>query len=227
MLTTTRSSCLDGRSRRVVPCDGPRLSPGHEPFSDRTLLPGTCLVDFLFRRGTPAIRGCRADHRPGRRGSRALLGAGGRRPRPAGAGAPRGSVVAAGSSRHLFSWRASGAATQRPDKPGLSWPPPACRLRPCPSRCSPRCSASPTPSSFTGPRGARRARPWLVSRSGPAPAAALGWGRAILRWLGAALGLACAGLGLFWAVFEPRRRGWADLISGTVVARPQREPTRG
>ena len=51
------------------------------------------------------------------------------------------------------------------------------------------------------------------------------WGRAILRWLGAVLGLACAGLGIFWAIFEPRRRGWADLISGTVVARPQREPT--
>ena len=50
------------------------------------------------------------------------------------------------------------------------------------------------------------------------------WGRAILRWLGAALGLTCAGIGIFWAFFEPRRRGWADLISGTVVARPQREP---
>jgi len=50
------------------------------------------------------------------------------------------------------------------------------------------------------------------------------WGRAILRWLGAALGLACAGVGFFWAIFEPRRRSWADLISGTVVARPQREP---
>lgn len=52
---------------------------------------------------------------------------------------------------------------------------------------------------------------------------AVTWDRAILRWLGAALGLACAGAGIFWAVFEPRRRGWADLISGTVVARPQRK----
>ncbi len=57
--------------------------------------------------------------------------------------------------------------------------------------------------------------------------AALSWGRAILRWLGAALGLVCAGVGVFWAVFEPRRRGWADLISGTVVARPQRESALG
>lgn len=55
---------------------------------------------------------------------------------------------------------------------------------------------------------------------------AVTWGRAILRWLGAALGLACAGAGSFWALFEPRRRGWADLISGTVVARPQRESPR-
>ena len=54
---------------------------------------------------------------------------------------------------------------------------------------------------------------------------AITWGRAILRWLGAALALACAGVGIFWAIFEPRRRGWADLISGTVVARPQREST--
>jgi uncharacterized RDD family membrane protein YckC len=55
---------------------------------------------------------------------------------------------------------------------------------------------------------------------------AITWSRAILRWLGAALGLACAGIGIVWALFEPRRRGWADLISGTVVARPQRDPPR-
>ena len=47
----------------------------------------------------------------------------------------------------------------------------------------------------------------------------LSWVRALRRWLGAALGLACAGVGIFWAIFEPRRRGWADLISGTVIAR--------
>jgi uncharacterized RDD family membrane protein YckC len=50
----------------------------------------------------------------------------------------------------------------------------------------------------------------------------LSWGRAILRWLGAALGVACAGAGVCWGLFEPRRRSWADLISGTVVARVQR-----
>lgn len=55
---------------------------------------------------------------------------------------------------------------------------------------------------------------------------AITWGRALLRWFGAALGAACAGVGIFWAVFEPRRRGWADLLSGTVVARVQRESAR-
>jgi uncharacterized RDD family membrane protein YckC len=50
------------------------------------------------------------------------------------------------------------------------------------------------------------------------------WARAILRWFCAALGLACAGVGIVWALFEPRRRGWADLISGTVVALPRRGP---
>ena len=53
---------------------------------------------------------------------------------------------------------------------------------------------------------------------------ALTWSRVLLRWLGAALGLACAGVGILWAIFEPRRRGWGDLISGTVVARTRREP---
>jgi uncharacterized RDD family membrane protein YckC len=51
--------------------------------------------------------------------------------------------------------------------------------------------------------------------------------RAILRWLGAALGLACLGLGFVWALFDPSRRGWADRLSGTVIARRQRDPSGG
>lgn len=43
------------------------------------------------------------------------------------------------------------------------------------------------------------------------------WGKAALRWCGAALGLACGGVGIAWALFEPRRRGWADLASGTLI----------
>jgi uncharacterized RDD family membrane protein YckC len=44
------------------------------------------------------------------------------------------------------------------------------------------------------------------------------WGRATLRWFAAALGAGCAGVGVAWALFEPRRRGWADLLSATVIA---------
>lgn len=43
-------------------------------------------------------------------------------------------------------------------------------------------------------------------------------GRAAVRWFAAALGLACAGAGIFWALFEPRRRNWADLLSKTTLA---------
>jgi uncharacterized RDD family membrane protein YckC len=58
---------------------------------------------------------------------------------------------------------------------------------------------------------------------GAVPSAA----RAVLRWFCAALGLACAGLGLAWALFDPGRRGWADRLSGTVIARQLRKPSGG
>ena len=54
--------------------------------------------------------------------------------------------------------------------------------------------------------------------------AGLSWGRAILRWFCAALSLGALGAGVAWALFEPRRRGWADLLSGTVIARRRSEP---
>ncbi len=47
---------------------------------------------------------------------------------------------------------------------------------------------------------------------------ALSASRCLVRWCAAVLGLAAAGMGVAWALFEPRRRGWADLASGTVVA---------
>lgn len=52
-------------------------------------------------------------------------------------------------------------------------------------------------------------------------------GRATLRWFAAALGLACACAGLLWAFFEPRRRGWADLLSKTTIAMRRRDGTEG
>jgi len=47
-------------------------------------------------------------------------------------------------------------------------------------------------------------------------------GRCVLRWFAAALGLGCAGAGIVWAFFHPRRRGWADLLSQTLVAECRR-----
>ena len=77
-------------------------------------------------------------------------------------------------------------------------------------------------SFFHGSRGCTPGKALLGIEVRAGDGGALTWGRVILRWLGAALGLACAGVGVVWAIFEPRRRGWADLISGTVVARPRR-----
>jgi len=77
-------------------------------------------------------------------------------------------------------------------------------------------------SFFHGSTGRTPGKALLGIEVRTAAGGPLSRGRAILRWLGATLGLVCAGVGIFWAVFEPRRRGWADLISGTVIARPRR-----
>jgi len=53
------------------------------------------------------------------------------------------------------------------------------------------------------------------------------WGRAIVRWFGAAFGLVCVGAGLVWAIFDRRHRGWADLLSGTLITRQRRESAGG
>lgn len=51
---------------------------------------------------------------------------------------------------------------------------------------------------------------------------------ALLRFVVAVLALAPAGLGFWWALFEPRRRCWHDLASGTLVVRfdPRQESTK-
>jgi uncharacterized RDD family membrane protein YckC len=54
----------------------------------------------------------------------------------------------------------------------------------------------------------------------------LSYGRAFVRSLLGLASLACAGVGLAWAVFEPRRRGWADLLSHTVVGERTRRGER-
>lgn len=51
------------------------------------------------------------------------------------------------------------------------------------------------------------------------------WTEAALRWLGSALVVLSGGVGAAWALFEPRRRGWADLLSRTmIVARASGRP---
>jgi uncharacterized RDD family membrane protein YckC len=45
----------------------------------------------------------------------------------------------------------------------------------------------------------------------------IGWGKAILRVIGMAIGGAVFYLGYVWVLIDSRRRGWHDLIAGTVV----------
>jgi uncharacterized RDD family membrane protein YckC len=49
----------------------------------------------------------------------------------------------------------------------------------------------------------------------------LGWGAAILRYIGYAINSIIFGLpiGWLWILFDSRRRGWHDLIGGTVVVK--------
>jgi len=61
-------------------------------------------------------------------------------------------------------------------------------------------------------------RPWRIAvRShdgGP-----IGWPRLALRFAVALVGTALFGLGLAWALLDPRRRMWHDLAAGTEVVR--------
>jgi uncharacterized RDD family membrane protein YckC len=70
-----------------------------------------------------------------------------------------------------------------------------------------------------GTPGRRLAGIEVRTLDGPTPSPA----RTAVRWGAAVLGLACAGVGIVWAVFDSRRRGWADLLSGTVIVERRRE----
>jgi uncharacterized RDD family membrane protein YckC len=50
-----------------------------------------------------------------------------------------------------------------------------------------------------------------------ADAGALSWSRAVLRLLLALVSIAALGLGLWWSLWEPRRRMWHDMLAGTAV----------
>jgi uncharacterized RDD family membrane protein YckC len=47
----------------------------------------------------------------------------------------------------------------------------------------------------------------------------VGWGRALLRFAGACVSLAPAGLGYWWSLFDSERRSWHDRLSRTRVIR--------
>jgi uncharacterized RDD family membrane protein YckC len=45
------------------------------------------------------------------------------------------------------------------------------------------------------------------------------YGTAALRYLGYLLSALCLLIGLIWVAFDARKRGWHDMIAGTVVVR--------
>ena len=49
----------------------------------------------------------------------------------------------------------------------------------------------------------------------------IGWGEAILRVIGLWIGGAVFYLGYIWILIDKRRRGWHDLIAGTIVVQPE------
>jgi len=47
----------------------------------------------------------------------------------------------------------------------------------------------------------------------------IGFGRALVRYVGYIIAAIPLGLGLIWAGFDPRKQGWHDKIAATVVVR--------
>jgi uncharacterized RDD family membrane protein YckC len=47
----------------------------------------------------------------------------------------------------------------------------------------------------------------------------IGWGTALLRLIGLWVAAAVFYLGFIWIFIDKRRRGWQDLIAGTVVVK--------
>ena len=47
----------------------------------------------------------------------------------------------------------------------------------------------------------------------------LGFGKAILRFIGYLVSVAVVFIGLIWVAFDPRKQGWHDKIAGSLVIR--------
>lgn len=65
--------------------------------------------------------------------------------------------------------------------------------------------------------GMRAWRLRVVDREG----SPLRWPRALLRFVVACGSLLALGIGYFWCLFEPRKRGWHDLAARSVLVRLQ------
>ena len=59
--------------------------------------------------------------------------------------------------------------------------------------------------------GMRAWRVVLQNDEGSSP----GWGRSLLRFGVSLVSAACFGLGFIWSLFEPQKRTWHDMASGT------------
>jgi uncharacterized RDD family membrane protein YckC len=47
----------------------------------------------------------------------------------------------------------------------------------------------------------------------------IGWGAALLRYIMLMIGFWIFYLGVIWVAFEPRKRGWHDMVAGTLVVK--------
>lgn len=57
---------------------------------------------------------------------------------------------------------------------------------------------------------------WRVRLANP-DGSAIGWKQCALRFLVAPLALGAGGLGYWWALFDPHRRSWPDIVSHSRV----------
>lgn len=53
------------------------------------------------------------------------------------------------------------------------------------------------------------------------------WGKALLRYVGIIISTVILFIGLIWVAFDRRKRGWHDLLAGTVVIRKPDVPVTG
>jgi uncharacterized RDD family membrane protein YckC len=74
---------------------------------------------------------------------------------------------------------------------------------------------------------------WFWARGGSTPGMALfglrvvrdadggpiGWAKALVRWFGLLISFIVLFIGVIWVAFDQRKRGWHDLMAGTVVVR--------